>query len=173
MHLHPFHEIDTSLCDYAADIRAATPSAAAELLAPDAQALRAQLQQAQRRLEQNWRRQQAVRSQRCDLASLRLKAANPQLRLERGRARLQALAQRQHYATLQSLQRRALHLRGLARALESVSPLATLGRGYSLLQTEAGVVVQSSEQVRIGDAVRARLARGCLKLRVENSDLDA
>lgn len=163
------HEIDTSLSDLAADLRAATPSAAAELLVPDQQAVRAHVQQLQASLTRHWRRAQTDRSQRCDLARLRLERAEPRNRLDMARQRLALLAQRQQQAYQRQLQQRRLHLQGLARALESVSPLATLGRGYSLLQRSDGSIVRQPGDVRIGEPLRARLAIGSLTLRVESA----
>ena len=81
-------------------------------------------------------------------------------RLADTRPRLQA-------AMARRLQRDALQLRGLARSLEAVSPLATIARGYSILQREDGRVVRSTGEVAAGDAVSARLADGELRLRVE------
>ena len=63
---------------------------------------------------------------------------------------------------------RRLRLAGLARALASVSPLATLARGYSILREgDGGPVVRRADPVRAGDALEARLAEGRLRLRVE------
>ncbi|MNN49878.1 Exodeoxyribonuclease 7 large subunit [compost metagenome] len=69
------------------------------------------------------------------------------------------------------LQRDALHLRGIARSLEAVSPLATVARGYSILtRSDDGALVRSHSQVQPGDQLQARLAEGTLQLRVERSE---
>ena len=91
----------------------------------------------------------------------------PQRRLEQLRARLLTLAPRPQAAVARTLQRDALRLRGLARSLEAVSPLATVARGYALVTKEDGTLVRSVAQVHSGDAVNARLADGTLKLRVD------
>lgn len=205
------HETDFSLADFAADLRAPTPSAAAELLVPDQRDLAARLRVLQRRLAtlQIHRLRNAM--QRADRASLRLLALRPQARLqllhrrqqeamrclqlfwqrrlERQRARLrhadavlrasrperrlarlqerlQALHPRAQAALARQLQNDALKLRSLARSLESVSPLATVARGYSILSTADGTVVRSVTQVESGDTMRAKLADGELDLRV-------
>ena len=62
----------------------------------------------------------------------------------------------------------ALQLRGLARSLEAVSPLATIARGYSILQRDDGQVVRGTGDVAAGDAVSARVVDGRLRLRVED-----
>ena len=60
-----------------------------------------------------------------------------------------------------------LRLRGLGRALASVSPLATLGRGYAIVRDAEGRIVRSSDEVRPGDELETRLGRGSLRVRVE------
>ena len=83
------------------------------------------------------------------------------------RERLLALGPRQQAAIARELQRDAMKLGGLARSLEAVSPLATVARGYALVTREDGSLVRSVTQVQEGDALRARLGDGALKLRVE------
>lgn len=208
------HEIDSSLTDFAADLRAPTPSAAAELLVPERGELAARLQQRHRQLQALLARMNAARAQRADQAFLKLQALRPQLRLERGRGRLeglrrrldlamavpqasgseraarllrrldqahprrrlqehghrlQLLAQRLHAAPTRALAQHKSQLQGLARALSGVSPLATLGRGYAILQRESdGGVVRGPADAANGERLRARLADGTLRLRVED-----
>ncbi|MDH5834113.1 exodeoxyribonuclease VII large subunit [Luteimonas kalidii] len=206
------HETDFSLSDFAADLRAPTPSAAAELLVPDRVDLGQRLIGLQRRLSglQDHRLRQWA--QRADRAALRLNALRPQARLQacvqrrdealrrlrsawtqrllghvatlrharavlqatRPQRRLQALrdrlagfAPRPQAAIVRRLQRDALHLRGLARSLEVVSPLATIARGYSILQRENGGIVRRVGDVAVGEPLSARLVDGRLQLRVD------
>ena len=206
------HETDFSLADFAADLRAPTPSAAAELLAPsqddllrrlralDArvrnlqrqqlraamqradraalrlQALRpqARLQLLQRRQEDGLRRLAAAWQRRlaADRARLRhadavLRAAHPQRRLSRLRERLAAVASRPQSAIGRRLANDAMRLRGLARSLQAVSPLATVARGYAILQQPDGRVVRSVTDAAVGDVLDARLSDGGLRVRVE------
>jgi len=72
----------------------------------------------------------------------------------------------------QRLQRDALHLRGLARSLHAISPLATVARGYAILQRRDGRIVRSVTDSVAGDALQARLADGRLQLRVEALEPD-
>ncbi len=206
------HETDVSLADFAADLRAPTPSAAAELLVPDQRDLLTRLLNLQRRMsqlqvhalgqamqradraalrlqamrpqarlqlfnqrqEEAWRRLQSLMRQRIDQrrAALRhaaavLRVGHPQRRLTRLRERLQVVRPRQQTAVVRILQRDATRLRGLARSLETVSPLATVSRGYSILSKADGALLRSSDQVEVGDEVHARLAQGQLQLRVQ------
>lgn len=209
------HETDFTLADFAADLRAPTPSAAAELLVPDRRDLQARLQSLQRRLSMLQAHRLRAAMQRADRASLRLQALRPQARLsmlqrrqEEARRRLEAtwlglldrqqsrlrhaaavlratqpqrrlavlherllaLGPRPQAAVVRQLQRETLKLRGLARSLEAVSPLATVARGYAVLTAPDGIVVRSVAQVESGDALRARLSDGELRLRVEGKE---
>jgi exodeoxyribonuclease VII large subunit len=116
------HEVDFSLADFAADLRAPTPSAAAELLVPDAIALRAQLRQLGARLEAARRRQQAGRAQRSDQAWLRLQALRPQLRVQAGVQRLDLLYRRLRNAQAVRLSRDLHRLRDQAERLARQHP---------------------------------------------------
>ena len=208
------HETDFSLADFAADLRAPTPSAAAELLVPQGDDLLRRLRALDARLRnlQSQRLREAM--QRADRAALRLHALRPQARLqvlrqrqqealrclvlawrqqlERRRAhlrhadtvlrtmqprrrlarlheRLEPLQSRAQAALARRLQRDALHLRGLVRSLHAVSPLATVARGYAILQHDDGRIVRGVGDAAIGDAIDARLVDGRLRMRVEAS----
>ena len=210
------HETDFSLSDFAADLRAPTPSVAAELLVPDQRDLALRLRRLQQRLAQlqahtlnqamqradraalrlqahspqsrlallrhrqeaafarlqaNWRQQQQRRASRLAHGAAVLRGAQPQRQLGALRERLAALAPRAQAAMARHLQRDALHLRGIARSLEAVSPLATVARGYSILtRSDDGTLVRSHGQAQPGDQLQARLAEGTLHLRVEGSE---
>ena len=211
------HETDFSLSDFAADLRAPTPSAAAELLAPDAAALATRLtalhrqlnaqqahvlrqsmqradraflrlqalrpqaqlaalaqraQQLQLRLQSAITRQLEVRAATLRHANAVLKAKHPQQRISYLRERLLQLQQRPQALIAQRLQRDALHLRGLARSLHAISPLATVARGYSILQHADGRVLHRVADAQVGDCVQARLRDGQLQLQVLQADLD-
>jgi exodeoxyribonuclease VII large subunit len=83
------------------------------------------------------------------------------------RQRVDGLRVRPRAALARRLQHDALKLRGLARSLEAVSPLATVARGYAILQKPDGQVVRSRADVAVGDRLQARLRDGALPLRVE------
>ena len=209
------HETDFSLTDFAADLRAPTPSVAAELLVPDQRDLALRVRRLAQRLNQLQVHTLGQAMQRADRAALRLQAHSPQARLtllehrqqaafarlqgawrqqqERRHAQLRhaaavlrnaqpqrhldalaeklaALAPRAQAAMDRQLQRDALRLRGIARSLEAVSPLATVARGYSILtRADDGSLVRSADQVSPGDPLQARLAEGSLQLRVEKT----
>jgi exodeoxyribonuclease VII large subunit len=206
------HETDFSLSDFAADLRAPTPSVAAELLVPDRADLRARLsglsrtlasahdnrhRQASQRADRAWlrlqalhpqarfallRRREAELKQRLDAGLLRaleqriarlrhagavLRGSRPERRLAQLRERLFALRGRPQIAIARQLQHETLRLRGLARSLETVSPLATVARGYAILRREDGRIVRGTGDAPVGSALDATVADGRLKLRVE------
>src|SRR5690348_1514487 len=212
------HEIDFSIADFVADLRAATPSAAAELLVPDAVALRRHLGQLAQRLQLLEQRRLQAQTQRVDHLFARLQAQRPQARLGRDRERLEQLHRRlqaalreqvrsrairldrlharllaqhprQHLQLLQRrlaererslrqcmghrLERAHLTLRQSARALQAVSPLATLERGYAIVFDSEGRVLRAAKDAPEGTVVRARLAEGELTARVLPSDASA
>lgn len=204
------HEIDITISDMVADQRAATPSAAAELLSPDQrewlgnlqhwqrvlgsriglklQSARRELlhqrkrlrhpghllrEQAQRLDDLEQRMQLAqrnlLRDQRGQLLLLgnRLQARSPARRVQNLQDHVSSLAQRQQRGVRSRLQSATTRLAYLAQLLDSVSPLATLKRGYSILTDREGQVVRNSEQVSEGDLLDARLSTGRLLLEVK------
>ncbi|MGA4322728.1 exodeoxyribonuclease VII large subunit [Ectopseudomonas hydrolytica] len=208
------HETDVSIADFVADVRAPTPSAAAELLAPDSSELVQRLHNLQRRLVLHMQgrlarerlrlegvsrrlrhpgerlRQQAQRLDDLDmrlrrafaqrlanqyerLARLdaRLAAQHPGRNLALLRQRLDGLAARLPRAMQGQLRSQRQQLGALAAQLQIVSPLATLGRGYSILLDERGQAVRSAAQTQPGQRLKARLSEGELDVRVEDNHI--
>ncbi|HYA36929.1 MAG TPA: exodeoxyribonuclease VII large subunit [Candidatus Methylomirabilis sp.] len=207
------HETDFTIADMAADARAPTPTAAAEMLSPDQNEWLAQFARMESRLITTVRGLLRNRSQRLDWLGARL--VHPRHRLALARQRLTVLAQRLHHAQLTHLQQaraqmqdvigqlrqhtplprirallqdnRHLHARlvaGMQRHLENaqsqwrqlsqtlhaLSPLATLGRGFAIVQRPAtGSIVTDAGTVKPGERVQTRLARGYLDCLVEKT----
>ena len=183
------HETDTTIADFVADRRAATPTAAAELAsagwfdaANEVDALEDALQNAMRSALEN-------RMQALDRLALRL--THPAQRLAAGRQRLDLLVHRlrtavlRHTALQPRLDQWALRLRQslhgqfnrqaqqLSRyqgALSALSPLATLERGYSIVRGPDGTIVRDAAQVAAGDRLHLQLARGTLDAHVTDQD---
>jgi exodeoxyribonuclease VII large subunit len=182
------HEVDFTIADFVADLRAPTPSAAAELVVREKQAVVDSLAQLRARLERFAARPLRDLERRVDeltarlrremrnevgrahhrvvLATRALRASDPVARLAGDRHRLENLQSRM--ITLLHRRRDRAHaaLRTAVGRLDSLSPLAVLGRGYSLTRTPAGDIVHSPAQVRVGDAIRVLLQRGSLDARV-------
>lgn len=131
------HEIDFSLADFAADLRAPTPSAAAELLVPDRIELIAVLHAQHQRLHAGLRRRRDTYAQRTDNAWLKLHALRPQVRLERGAARLSNLRHRLALQLRAPLARRGERLHELAARLRLLHPQAALQRARAEAKASA------------------------------------
>jgi exodeoxyribonuclease VII large subunit len=206
------HEVDVTIADFAADVRAPTPSGAAQLVVPDRGTWLARLARLEMRFAAGIAR--AVREDGARLARLRerMRLADPRVRLAEAaqrldeleqrlarawraerlaaRARLDALAARLSrqapatrlhalaavHATLGARLHHAMgehvaaasHRLGLAsRALQAMSPLATLGRGFAIVtRGDTGALVVDARSVSDGDPIEARLAQGSIRARV-------
>jgi exodeoxyribonuclease VII large subunit len=211
------HEVDVTLADLAADLRAPTPSAAAALALPDREALlaqlgrdrrrlvaaargrldrarlalgrdlrglrahaprarlgwqRARLERARRGLARAWTRRAALGASRLGALDRRL-ARGPEGLLETRRSRLAGAG-----ASLVPCARRAVgegrgRLATAAAALEALSPLAVLARGYAIAQREDGAIVRRAAEVAPGERLTLRLHQGRLSARVEAVHEDA
>jgi exodeoxyribonuclease VII large subunit len=157
------HEIDFTIADFVADVRAPTPSGAAELVAPDARTWLHRLAQFGARFAAGMRRQ--LQAERARLAALthRLQQAHPGTRLSQHSQRLDEIEGRLRFALQARLAAYLARLESASRALQGVSPLATLGRGFAVITRSAdGALVTSSEQLAVGEAFDATLAQGSL-----------
>jgi Exonuclease VII, large subunit len=162
------HEIDVTLSDLVADVRALTPSEAAERIIPSADELTTRLTQIQRRLVGNLRgRATAARRHVEQLAKSRVLRSPKTLiyDLSHRLDELDALAAR---AIRRRVTMASDRLGATSARLDSLSPLAVLARGYSVTTRASGEIVREANQVSTGETIHTRLARGELTSRVEN-----
>jgi exodeoxyribonuclease VII large subunit len=159
------HEIDFTIADFAADVRAPTPSGAAELVVPDRGALLAGVRGFTTRLQQAVQRQLRHAVERHAQLAARLQRAHPGNRLQQQVQQLDDLEMRLRRAWEARFTRISQRLQLAQRALDAISPLATLQRGFAIVTTD-GRVLQDAAQVAPGDEIEARLARGRLRARV-------
>jgi exodeoxyribonuclease VII large subunit len=164
------HEPDVTIADYAADMRASTPSNAAELAVPDraelartlsygAERLQAGLT---RRLRESQRRLEQVRRSRA------LSEEPPQL--ARDREEIDRLQERMSRVFAQTAAGRRQTLTKFAASLDILSPLRTLGRGYAIAQPlGGGAVLRSVEELEAGQELSLRLTDGSARCRVEET----
>jgi exodeoxyribonuclease VII large subunit len=161
------HEPDVTVADFVADMRAATPSNAAELAVPDLSDVRYALQAADIRLRQAVNRELKSRRQRLDelsskrvLQSPRYYIDDKRLLLDHSQDRLASALQRKIYSSREKYAR-------LAASLDAMSPLKVLGRGYAIARRADGVVVKQASDVTAGDRVTVRLKEEEIKCVVE------
>ena len=154
------HEPDVTISDYVADARASTPSNAAEIAVPDQSEMRETLDSLSIRSRQAMQKTLKALSQRLSsLSDKRVLSApgvyidNRRLELDRMRERLSAAAERKNAAARRDFVR-------LGAALDAMSPLRVLTRGYSLAEDSGGALIRSAAQLRPGDRVRLRFAEG-------------
>ena len=149
------HEVDHSLCDLAADVRAATPSHAAELVTPEREELSVWVDgQLKRMCFAVVRR---IKIGRDRLARVRLQ--HPRQRIERGRMRADELDERLRNAMGRLMLRSRERLESRTGKLDALSPLRVLDRGYAIA-LKSGAAVCDSAALRSGDALELRFARG-------------
>jgi exodeoxyribonuclease VII large subunit len=161
------HEVDVTIADLVADLRASTPSAAAELVLPDRHALLRELQRDWRRLCGATRVQLRRMRSRLDRERDALKMLAPSARLAAQRSRLVALQRGLRRAMETQLEARRAGVSQLAGRLHSLSPLAVLSRGYALVRdSETGLVVRRASDLTPGDRLSIRLAQGELEAAV-------
>lgn len=160
------HEIDFTIADFVADARAPTPSAAAELVSPDQQVLAAQVAYYQQQLQQQI--QQRLRQAQHRLAQATAHCRHPRERIQSWAQRLDFLSQQLHNRMQQGLERRGQRLAAVAKSLDTLNPLSTLARGYSMVTLPGQLTpITDSRQLKIGDKIEARLEHGTLLCEVE------
>jgi exodeoxyribonuclease VII large subunit len=161
------HETDFTIADFAADLRAPTPSAAAELVTPLAlDDLRADVDTLTARMADALR--SSVQFHRLALAERQaeLKGLSPQARLAAARHRLNAVLARAAISVNHRLSLERERWNGLALALNSVNPLAVLGRGYAVVTRPDGAVVYRARDVSPGEALEVKVSEGEFGVRV-------
>ncbi len=157
------HEIDFTIADFVADKRAPTPSAAAELVAPDQHIFVKQLTLLENRLLNEIRKYCQRLAQRLDWSIKQIRHPGQQLQIQL--QHLLILTTRLKSAIQQVLHTKDLALKNALRALETVSPLATLSRGYAILSLkDSDQIVRSIKDVTAGDKIQARLQDGVIEL---------
>lgn len=162
------HETDFTLVDFVADLRAPTPSAAAELAVPDRQELMASRRDLQSRLEQWLDRRLSDERMQLQGVQRSLTAASPRAQLANARQRVDDLSRRAAASLRHELSLRRSALEGSMATLAAVGPPAVLRRGYALVTVESGEVVRSVGQVTSGQRINVRVADGRLQAEVDD-----
>jgi len=145
------HETDFTICDFVADVRAPTPTAAAELASPSREALVNKLKQLGEQLKRNGLYLVQQREQLLDYLARRLVSPTQQLALQTNQ--LEQLRYRLSLNIQQQLQRQQRNLTQLAQNLHHLNPQAVLSRGYAFAQNKQGEIISNSQQIKAGDDI--------------------
>ena len=160
------HEPAVTISDYVADLRAATPSNAAELAVPDQEALGQTLDSMQAAMTTALSRQLRSARQHLDVLSGSPALRSPTGYLEQKGKTLELLKNRLISAENQNINRNKQRYIGLTAKLDAMSPLKVLTRGYAMAQTEDGNVLRSVTQAEIGERISVSLSDGILSATV-------
>lgn len=154
------HETDFTLADFAADLRAPTPTGAAVLATPDAAELRASL--GSQLLHLDSAMSAILTVNRRDVVDMqqRLTRLSPQRRVQEDRQQLDEYLERARRGLTASLHLRRAQLDGQKSRLQALSPLAVLQRGYAVVRTSDGMILHSVEQTKPGDEITATISDG-------------
>lgn len=154
------HETDFTLCDFVADKRAPTPSAAAELATPDVFAVRAYIADTEGRILRNTEKLIETKRQRVEQLSGLLSARSPEARLAHIRERIARKRENMDSIIDKRYSDRLARCGALIEKLNALNPLAVLQRGYSAVMDSDGNVVVSASQLTVGQAVSITMSDG-------------
>lgn len=161
------HETDTTIIDYVADLRAPTPSAAAELAVWQLEAVEGRIGLLQSSLNRQMERHLAQARSRMETLALRMRYVSPQNQLNAKRQYAVELEDRLTLHMQHALREAKHRLQLLAQQMEAHSPLKKLGEGYSLVTDEQGKTVRRFAQIETGMKLTIRMLEGDVMTRVE------
>ena len=164
------HEPDVTISDFVADLRAATPSNAAELAVPDQDALRQNLDAVTGAMVTSLNRQLKSARQHLEVLSRSQALQSPDGYLNQREKGLELLTNRLIAAQNQNITRKNQQYIAAVSKLDAMSPLKVLARGYAMAQNEAGSVLRSVKQVEPGERIAIRLCDGKLTATVMNKE---
>jgi len=151
------HEPDVTIADFVADIRAATPSNAAELAVPDMLDVYGWLKSVDTRLQQAVSRDLKSRRQRLRDISSRRVLQSPKYYIEDRRIQIDRCSERLISSMQRQVHKKREKYARLAASLDAMSPLKVLGRGYAIAKLENGTVIKEASDVKHGDKLKIRL----------------
>jgi exodeoxyribonuclease VII large subunit len=162
------HETDFTIADFTADLRAATPTAAATACTPDLREMRPALAEAA--AEARAAMEARLAAERDELVRLagRIERASPARRLAQNRQRVDDVSRRGHLAVTNLLHNRRMQLEGMRLQLNALDPARVLDRGYAIVLREAAVVTSVTD-VAAGDSLTVRVSDGSFGATVQGS----
>ena len=164
------HEPDVTISDFVADLRAATPSNAAELAVPDQDALRQNLDSLTAAMAAGLNRQIRSAQQHLNVLSQSAALKSPDGYLQQQRKNLELLTNRLISSQNQNITRKNQQYIAAVSKLDAMSPLKVLSRGYAMTTKEQGEVVRSVKQVEPGECITINLSDGRLSATVINKE---
>jgi len=163
------HEIDVTLADLAADVRALTPSEAAERVVPAAEEIGARMRGYQQRLRHAAHRRVMLLRARYDGIAAQRPFRRPFDLIHDRNRQLDELSMHGNAAVRRLLRDRQSRLAMMAGKIESLSPLEVLGRGYTITQdAKSGAVIRSASHLRVGQSIITRFAAGTAISKIES-----
>ena len=167
------HETDFTLVDFAADVRAPTPTGAAVAATPHVNELKIGLLERLNRLDGDMENRLSGAQRRSADLKTRLERLSPLRQIQNDRQRLDELQERTRRALASTLRLQRSHLESLHKRMDSLSPLAVLKRGYAVVRSANGALLYSARQVSAGDELQIHLIDGGLDARVNRVHLHA
>ena len=162
------HEIDFTIADFVADLRAPTPSVAAELVVPKKEDLRLMLQTLHIRLSNKIIAM--VKQKRQILFHIKKRLISPKKRLEDMRLKIDDTTNKLNFLMKRMLENKTMTLKVHRENLRNLNPLAILDRGYSIVHDASGKIIKSSEHVQTGDSISVTLYTGALNCEVRSKN---
>ncbi|OUO81282.1 exodeoxyribonuclease VII large subunit [Blautia sp. An249] len=166
------HETDFTIADFAADMRAPTPSAAAELAVDDYRGLMQQMGNYQKKLDQAMENRILLLRSRLVQYQTRFNYLSPQNQIQEQRQRLMDLEEKLEQRMKGVLEKYRHRLEIYAGRMDGVSPLKKLNQGFSYVSDEKGHTVSTITQVQRGDSLRIQVTDGSIRARVEDITLE-
>ena len=160
------HEPDVTISDYVADVRAATPSNGAELVAPDRQELLRHIAQLSARMTTMMEKQLSLSRRQLDMLAKKRVLQSPMHYIEDKRLALDYVHRRLIASSQQLLAGKKQKFISLTAKLDAMSPLKVLSRGYSVTHRADGSVLRASSEVAPGDEITVRLLHGSVRAEV-------
>ncbi len=165
------HEVDTTIADLVADLRAPTPTAAAEMVIPELAQMAELAQEYQLRLTRGLRHTAELWKERLGNLQSRLQSQGPLNQLRREQQRLDYLWEGLQGAMKHRMKAGKEQVGSMGMRLNALSPLAVLQRGYSITRNEKGEVIKKASDVKVGDLIVSKLMAGEIESQVTNSKL--
>ena len=160
------HEVDFTIADFVADMRAPTPSAAAELATPDVAEWGPTLRSLQARLAADMQDNLAQKRRRVQHLARSLRHLSPRASLDNQRQQIDSLFDHLHITMRRSLERGRSRVTVAEAELMAYSPLATLARGYAIVRGDDGRIIRSIQAVSVGDALSIQVTDGAFEVTV-------